>query len=69
MTKEDDFVIGDKVRVFQLTTTDVGDCGHEIFVGNVGTYCGWKGSSHRNDCVVEFESRPCLVSSCDLEVV
>ena len=69
MTKEDDFVIGDKVRVFQLTTTDVGDCGHEIFVGNVGTYCGWNGSSHRNDCVVEFESRHCLVSSCDLEVV
>ena len=69
MTKEDDFVIGDKVRVFQLTTTDVGDCGHEIFVGNVGTYCGWKGSSHRNVCVVEFESRHCLVSSCDLEVV
>ena len=68
MTKEEDFVIGDKVRVFQLTTTDIGDCGHEIFVGNVGTYCGWKGSSHRNDCVVEFESRHCLVSSCDLEV-
>lgn len=66
--KVEGFNIGDKVKIFQLTTTYVGDCAYEVFVGNIGTYSGSVKGSYFNDAIVEFKSRHCLVSACDLEI-
>ena len=70
MLYKDMFDIGMKVRVFQLTTTDVGDYGKIIRVGNTGIFSGFMGGDpYRNDAVVELDNYFCLVSSCDLELI
>lgn len=70
MMYKDKFDYGMKVRIFQLTTTDVGDYGKIIREGNTGIFSGFmKDEPYRNDAVVKIDGYMCLVSSCDLEIV
>lgn len=57
MLYKDRFDIGMKVRVFQLTTTDVGGYGKIIRIGNTGIFSGFMGDDlYRNDAVVELDN-------------